>query len=127
MLKCYGEIKTIENLEGEEWKDIKGHEDRRRVSNKGRIKHRVNQTNIWTINNQKLNKDGYFYINRATKEGDILVHRIVAKTFIENPENKATVNHINHVRTCNCVENLQWMTQLENNEDCEQFNSKKDK
>ena len=42
------------------------------------------------------------------------VRRMVAMTFIENPDNKPYVNHINGIRYDNNVENLEWVTQSEN-------------
>lgn len=41
------------------------------------------------------------------------VHRLVAETFIPNPEHKPTVDHINQNRTDNRVDNLRWATYTE--------------
>tara|TARA_B100000035_G_C20671540_1_gene409824 strand:- start:62 stop:556 length:495 start_codon:yes stop_codon:yes gene_type:complete len=42
------------------------------------------------------------------------VHRLIASTFIPNPDNKSEVDHINGIATDNRLENLRWVTQEEN-------------
>lgn len=66
----------------------------------------------------KLHKtrDGYlrFNIGRKPNYYSFLLHRLLAQTFIENPDNKAEVGHINQDRLDNRIENLRWVTHKEN-------------
>lgn len=44
-------------------------------------------------------------------------HRLVAMTFIPNPDNKEQVHHIDNNPKNNCVENLMWVTAKENTDE----------
>lgn len=63
---------------------------------------------------------GYLRVHLTLKNGkqkSYFAHRIIASAFIPNSENKPTVNHINHIRTDNRVENLCWATMKEQMDD----------
>lgn len=64
----------------------------------------------------KRNHDGYLRLQiwQGNKNRYVAWHRIVAETFIPNPENKPYINHKNGDKTDNRVENLEWCTQQEN-------------
>lgn len=64
------------------------------------------------------NQDGYLCVAlclgyKKTRK-HCKVHRLVAETFIENPDNKKTVNHKDCVKTNNNINNLEWNTHQEN-------------
>lgn len=109
--------------EHEIWKDVIGYEGIYQVSNLGRVK-RIgkyrNQVKEWDSN--KILKpgkknNGYMYcqLSKDNKTSPKMVHRLVAEAFIENPDNKKTVNHIDGNKANNTVENLEWNTYSENN------------
>lgn len=118
----------IENLEGEIWKDIAGYEGYYQVSNKGRIKsvNRVvkhTSSGYLTLKEKLIkcranNRDGYIRCSlcKNKKVSTFLVHRLVAFAFIKNLENKPHINHLDEIKTNNVVENLEWVTQKENND-----------
>lgn len=59
-----------------------------------------------------VSTSGYLY---ARLNGSrVSVHRLVAKLFVPNPDNKPCVNHIDNNRLNNDYENLEWVTHKEN-------------
>lgn len=109
----------------EVWENIKGYENVYQVSNCGQVRRIGNYTNqsefSWEsghILKPANNSKGYYFVNLSlnNKISRKYVHRLVAETFIQNPENKPTVNHINCDRSDNRVENLEWASYRENND-----------
>lgn len=62
-------------------------------------------------------KDGYLYVSlhRNKKGHFVFIHRLVAKAFLNNPDNKPQVNHIDGNKMNNATSNLEWVTSSENN------------
>lgn len=100
-----------EEIEEEEWRDIEiNPHGKIYVSNKGRIKR--NKTASFGTKKD----DGYMTV-QFSKEGNFsnhYVHRLVAKAFIPNPLSLPEIDHIDGNKSNNCVENLRWVTRLEN-------------
>lgn len=100
------------NLENEMWKQvvIKDKDTSNYyVSSLGRFK---NSKGI-IMKDYKPHHSGYIYV-RVNKDKYAL-HRLVAFTFLENPENKSFVNHIDGNKTNNVLTNIEWNTPRENN------------
>ena len=102
----------------EVWKDVVGYEGLYQVSNLGRVKsigHKNNHKDE-IILKQSSNYIGYKVVTlcKDKVQKEVRVHRLVAIAFIENPQNKPYVNHIDGIKDNNHVSNLEWTTQKEN-------------
>ncbi len=102
------------------WKNIAGFEDYM-VSNTGKVKSkarlsRQNHRLPERILSQHYNSSGYRYVDCVNDFGrkHLLVHRLVAKAFVNNPRNLNEVDHIDTNKDNNCADNLRWCTHSEN-------------
>ena len=92
----------------EVWKDVKDYEGLYQISDKGRVK------SLW-FGKEKILKPGrdtcgYLQVN-LSKNGEkktYQVHRLVAKSFLPNPDNLSEVNHKDENKENNIVENLEF-------------------
>lgn len=106
----------------EAWKDVVGFEGLYKVSESGIVMSlgNGNSTNSETkkqrVIKAKLKTRGYLQVklSKDSKRAYISVHRIVAKAFIPNEQNKSEVNHIDGNKLNNHVSNLEWNTSSEN-------------
>lgn len=100
----------------ERWKPIPGTKERLYVSNYGRVKSFLRNKTEGNILRPTKDHKGYLRL-RVTLDGlrySYKIHRLVASAFIENPENKAQVNHKDGNKENNVVSNLEWSNNKEN-------------
>ena len=94
-VSCYGTIKSVDKV-------VKNKNGYRTIKGK--------------ILTPKFDKNGYLKIGlvKDHKQKYYFIHRLVAETFIPNPNNYLVVNHINGDKTNNHIDNLEWCTQQYN-------------
>ena len=101
-------------MQKEIWKPIKGFENLYEVSSIGRV--RSLGHDAWhkgrVLKPHLDGKGNYLFVGLHSNGKTTLrnIHRLVAETFIPNPNNLPCVNHINEVKTDNRVINLEWCT-----------------
>lgn len=90
---------------------INGYEDYF-ITKDGRIYNKKGQE----LKGKWVDNTGYYQIilRKNKKEKHVRIHRLVALTFIPNPDNLPQVNHIDGNKLNNNVENLEWCTNSEN-------------
>lgn len=101
----------------EEWKPVKEFEGLYEVSNLGRVRALSKRGfERGGILKQRKNTGGYMELrlSKNNQKFNVLVHRLVAMSFIPNPDNKPCINHIDGNKQNNVVENLEWCTHKEN-------------
>ena len=106
-----------------EWKDVKEFNGIIQVSNTGKVRSVGTKTHPSHEYVQTLSCWGYprVHVHLSDINKNIAVHRLAAKAFIPNPENKPQVNHINGDKTDNRIENLEWCTASENSKHREEI------
>ena len=100
----------------EEWVQIKGYEGHYQVSNYGRIYSTPKDGKKAKLLKLETVKKGYkrVTLSKNGKTKRYQVHRLVGQAFLQNPEGKAQINHIDNNPSNNRVDNLEWVSPSEN-------------
>lgn len=104
------------------WKDIEGFERFYQISNQGRVKslsrNQWNGNSYWNSKEKFLKpyiSMGYYKVDlyMSQKRRKVFIHNLVGVAFIDNPENKRTINHEDGDKLNNNDWNLTWSTDTE--------------
>jgi hypothetical protein len=104
----------------ENFKEILGYNGKYLINKNGVVISLLNNHNLKRktpyVMKQNLDKYGYYTVCLSLNcyYKPVKVHRLVAETFLNNPDLKETVNHKNGIKIDNRVENLEFMTRIEN-------------
>jgi hypothetical protein len=114
---------SLDDMQGEIWKDIKGYDGYYQVSNFGRIKSLSREilkkrgcfkTKSRILKQCVINGYCYAFISFNKKKMTYTAHRLVANYFIYKKYNKPQVNHIDSNKLNNIFKNLEWVSAREN-------------
>lgn len=109
-------VKTRTKIELPEeiWKPIKGYEGLYEASTWGRIKD-VKKNYVSKVDFSS-DRHKIIVLTRGFETNSYSIHRLIAETFIPNPEGLPIVNHIDGIKCHNNVENLEWVNHQQNSE-----------
>ena len=98
------------------WKAIIGFDGAYDISDHGRVRSWNYRNSPKVLKMSRIGRKGYLKVglSRKNKLFQRVIHRLVAEYFIENPNNKDVVNHIDEDVSNNHYSNLEWCTQKEN-------------
>lgn len=106
----------MENEENNLWAPVKRYEGLYEINQQGEVKS-LQKKNYGYIMNQRIDRAGYYTVRLmkpGLKSSTQYVHRLLGMAFIENPENKCCINHIDGNKRNNDLSNLEWATMAEN-------------
>lgn len=105
---------NIFDLPHEIWSDVENYEGLYKVSNYGRVKSLHYKSSKIISGGFDTGKYSMMHLVKDKKSKTILLHKMVAKAFLVNFENKKEINHKDGDKENNCVWNLEWATRKEN-------------
>lgn len=91
------------------------------VTKEGDVYSKYKDKITWKKMAKRKKNNGYLIVSLRNKAGNkytFNIHRLVAETYIPNPDNKPCVGHKDNNRENNTVENLYWCTHKENTQQC---------
>ena len=95
-----------------EFEFIKGYENLYKINKNGDIYSCWYKKNMTPL----VNKDGYKYVclKKEGKRSKGFIHRLLGKQYLDNPDNKPEIDHIDRNKDNNSLDNLRWVSRVEN-------------